>query len=478
MARTALIKTTNASTQDCAAFSSVSKIAITASTPAGTSMRFAVRTDSGEWKHYNMVNSQWEAIATQELTPESVMTEGNTKEELEALAGDKLSPLAGKTIGWAVGMQMEDTAENSPSISAIQINGQSGSTVTEKSAESAPITLSDSGGAVDILSINVNKSEQQKGTVRVVASIQDENDAWGEYKDYETFVTSPPTTAKAIKFKAILTTPTPGTDVATINSVTISHRTDNVAVFSEGTGVCVTQTHNFVNNIGRAHLMVKHPIVADTEIKAYVSLRKQPSYVYGEVIGTGDGQKHTVKLAHTEGLASHGFALYFDGVAQAASTYSFSPSDGQITYTAPEGEPVTVDYIHGWSKEEWVEMKHDTQYPDKNDNNSVDDQFDYLAGEGDPTGSVGAVKVALTQNTGTVKNAELGIGTGEQQSFKLPHHAKAETIVVSPAEATWKWRDNTDVLLISAPKGEPITVSYSWAARTNYLESIACVFNE
>lgn len=478
MARTALIKSTNASIQDCSMYSTVSGISITASTPDGTSMKFVVSLNGGEWKHYNTSSGAWESVATQDITADSVMAEGNTKAELESLVSSKLGDFAGATVAWAVGMQMEDTAENSPSIASIQINGQSGSTVTEASVECAPINLSDSGGAVDILSINVNKSEQQKGTVRVVASIQDESGAWGEYKDYEAFVTSPPTAAKAIEFKAILTTPTPGTDVATINSVTISHRTDNVAVFSEGTGVCVTQTHNFVNNIGRAHLMVKHPIVADTEIKAYVSLRKQPSYVYGEVIGTGDGQKHTVKLAHTEGLASHGFVLYFDGVAQAASTYSFSPSDGQVTYTAPEGEPVTVDYIHGWSKEEWVEMKHDTQYPDKNDNNSVDDQFDYLAGEGDPTGSVGAVKVALTQNTGTVKNAELGIGTGEQQSFKLPHHAKAETIVVSPAEATWKWRDNTDVLLISAPKGEPITVSYSWAARTNYLESIACVFNE
>lgn len=478
MARTALIKTTNASTQDCAAFSSVSEIAITASTPAGTSMRFVVRTDSGEWKHYNTSKAQWEAVATQELTPESVMAEGNTKEELEALAGDKLSSLAGKTVGWAVGMKMEDTAENSPSITSIKIDGQSGSTVTETAVESDAIQLSDTNGAVDILSIDVKKSEQASGKVRIVASVQDDSGTWGNYKEYTEFVTSPTTAAKAIKFKAILTAPTPGTSVAVIESVTISHRTDSVAVFSEGTGVCVTQTHNFVNNIGRAHLMVKHPIVADTEIKAYVSLRKQPSYVSGEVIGTGDGQKHTVTLTHTDGLASHGFVLYFDGVAQSTASYSFSPSDGQVTYTAPEGEPVTVDYIHGWSKEEWVEMTHDTQYPDKNDNNLVDDQFDYLAGDGDPTGSVGAIKIALIQNTGIVKKETMGIGTGEQQSFKLPHHAKAETIVVSPASATWKYRDNTDVLLVNAPKGETITIGYSWAARTNYLESLACVFNE
>jgi hypothetical protein len=123
-------------------------------------------------------------------------------------------------------------------------------------------------------------------------------------------------------------------------------------------------------------------------------------------------------------------------------------------------------------------MVHDTEYPDKDDNNLVDDQFDYAAGEGDPRGSVGTVRVTLTQKTGTVRNEALGTGTGTQQSFKLAHHAKAETITVTPAGATWRYKDNTDVLLVTAPQGAAISVSYDWAARTNYLESIACIFNE
>lgn len=470
-AKRGLIVTTVASEADSSTFPKISGIEITADEPANTATKYVFKIND-TWMHY--AGSAWSDVATQDITASSVMTEGNTKEEVNAVPASAFTAWQGKKVNVAVALQTTDMNVQ-PSITAIKIKGESGAQQLTDTVNHTAINLADTD--VEILDITVDSSVVGAGAVDVQASVC-QNGSWSEYKSYKNYVTNPATTASAIKFRSVLSVKTPGTDRATIKAISIKHRTDNIAVFSEGTGVCVTQTHNFVNNIGRAHLMVKHPIVADTEIKAYVSLRKQPSYVYGEVIGTGDGQRHTVKLAHTDELASHGFALYFDGVAQAASTYSFSPSDGQVTYTAPEGEPVTVDYIHGWSKEEWVEMKHDTQYPDKNDNNSVDDQFDYLAGEGDPTGSVGAVKVALTQNTGTVKNAELGIGTGEQQSFKLPHHAKAETIVVSPAEATWKWRDNTDVLLISAPKGEPITVSYSWAARTNYLESIACVFNE
>lgn len=470
-AKRGLIVTTVASEADSSTFPKISGIEITADEPANTATKYVFKIND-TWMHY--AGSAWSDVATQDITASSVMTEGNTKEEVNAVPASAFTAWQGKKVNVAVALQTTDMNVQ-PSITAIKIKGESGAQQLTDTVNHTAINLADTD--VEILDITVDSSVVGAGAVDVQASVC-QNGSWSEYKSYKNYVTNPATTASAIKFRSVLSVKTPGTDRATIKAISIKHRTDNIAVFSEGTGVCVTQTHNFVNNIGRAHLMVKHPIVADTEIKAYVSLRKQPSYVYGEVIGTGDGQRHTVKLAHTDELASHGFALYFDGVAQAASTYSFSPSDGQVTYTAPEGEPVTVDYIHGWSKEEWVEMKHDTQYPDKNDNNSVDDQFDYLAGEGDPTGSVGAVKVALTQNTGTVRNAELGIGTGEQQSFKLPHHAKAETIVVSPAEATWKWRDNTDVLLISAPKGEPITVSYSWAARTNYLESIACVFNE
>lgn len=99
-------------------------------------------------------------------------------------------------------------------------------------------------------------------------------------------------------------------------------------------------------------------------------------------------------------------------------------------------------------------------------------------GDNDPTGSVGTVRIAIAQLTGTEKDVVLGTATGASQSFKLAHHAKYETIAVKPASAKWRYKDSTDVLTVTAKAGETISVTYSWAGRTNYLESIACIFNE
>ncbi|MCI7057319.1 MAG: hypothetical protein MR959_10680, partial [Selenomonas bovis] len=121
----------------------------------------------------------------------------------------------------------------------------------------------------------------------------------------------------------------------------------------------------------------------------------------------------------------------------------------------------------------------DTQYPDKQDNNLVFDQFDYIATkDSDLRGPIGCVRVNIAQKTGSVKDAALGTGTGEMQSYKLEHHAKAETISVKPAGAKWKYRDATDVLQVTAAKGEAVSVSYDWAARPNYIEDLSCFFNE
>ena len=54
-----------------------------------------------------------------------------------------------------------------------------------------------------------------------------------------------------------------------------------------------------------------------------------------------------MKLKKTNRLASHGFTLYFDGAKQEQKTYSYSPTDGQVTYTAAAGVTVTADYIYG-----------------------------------------------------------------------------------------------------------------------------------
>ncbi|MCI7330222.1 MAG: DUF2460 domain-containing protein [Selenomonadaceae bacterium] len=469
------LQTTTATRLDCTGYSAVTGIKISASIPDGCAVHAIVKVGDGSWKKYNASSAAWEDVATQTPTGASVYEEGNTKAELEAVPEAKLSGLHGQYVDIALALSMDDTKTNTPSVSGITISGKSES----KGISCDAFTLSDNDAAVEITSIKVDKEETGGGTVSVLASILGDNGIWSDYKDYASYVTTPATTAKAIRFKAVLKAPTPGTSVAKLNSVSVNHRTDNVSVFSDGTGVCISKTYNFVNGINRAHLILKHPVVQDTEFSAEISLRKPTTSITGEVLGTGDGTAHTYTLKHTDGLASHGFALYFDGVRQAASKYSYSPNDGQVTCTADAGVAITADYIYGWTAEQFQAMTHDTQYPDKQDNSLVFDQFDYIATkDSDLRGPIGCVRVNIVQKTGSVKDAALGTGTGEMQSYKLEHHAKAETISVKPAGAKWKYRDATDVLQVTAAKGEAVSVSYDWAARPNYIEDLSCFFNE
>lgn len=477
--RTALIKTTAASRLDCSTMSTVSSINIDATIPTGCALYVVTKTANGNWQKYNTATNKWADVATQNLTPNSVILEGNTKAEIEALNSTALAPIGGKVVNFTVALKMDDTATEPPSISAITVSGKTGATVTTEKIESDVIPLSASGkSAVDILDIKVDKEESNGGTVDVKASIQTIGGNWSDYKDYTEYLTAAPTQALAIKFQAILKAPTVGSSVATLKSVTINHRTDSVAVFSEGSGVLVSKTYNFVNNITQAHLMIKHPLIKDTSFTAEIALRKPPTTVTGEALGTGNGARQTFTLKNKEGLASHGFALYFDGAKQDASKYAYSPTDGHVSCTAPDGVAVTADYIYGWSAEKFVPMTKDTIYPDKDDNNFVDEQFDYIAAKPtDPIGSVGTIRVNIIQGTGTVKDEVLGTATGESQAFTLAHHAKEETLKVAGAKS-YKYNPNIDVLQVTGEKGAVISVSYDWAARPNYAESEVCVFNE
>ena len=124
-------------------------------------------------------------------------------------------------------------------------------------------------------------------------------------------------------------------------------------------------------------------------------------------------------------------------------------------------------------------MAHDATYADKDDNDLVDDQFNYTkTKDADPSGAVSCIKISLNQLKGTVKDEALGTGTGALQSFKLAHNAKSETIVVAPSTATWKYKESTKTLFVTAPNGAAVSASYKWAAETNYLESIACIWNK
>lgn len=483
MAKTALVLTTTASQIDCSQMSAITGLAIVSTEPANTTTKYAIKTAAGTWKKWNTTSSAWENVATQALTADSVLSEGNTRAELLAVPVASLQWLAGSKIDTGVAFSMTDAATEPPSLTSITINGTTGATVYEKIITSDSIALASADAAVDILDIQVEKTEVAGGTVAVLASIQGNDNAWSTFKSYDSYVTTPATKAKAIKLQAVLTAPTINVSQAALASVSVKHRTDNVAVFAEGTGSCVTKTYNFIREMQRAHLMVKRPVVPDTEVKAYISLRPKPVSVTQEVLGVGDGTQHTYTLKHPTNVAAHTFALYFNGTKQTAG-FAFSSTDGKVTCTAPIGASVTSDYDYNWLPEQFVAMVYDAQYPDALNSEMVNDQFDYVAvATSDPRGSVSAIRIDLIQKKGTVTAEAVGTGSGALQSYQLDHKAKIETLVIkaagSPlAQENWTYKDKTNTLFVTAANGAAITADYDWAADPVYLDNFACVWNE
>ena len=472
-----LLTTTASNRLNLAGIPTLLNFKISESVPSGTATRYLVKRNDSNWQKYDTAKKKWVNAATQALTPASVMSQGNTAAEINAVPASALTPFVAKTMDVAAGMQT--TTGTLPTIQSFTVNGQSGSSLYSETKDYPSIELSKKQ-PVEILDIKVNKKTTGRGTVSVAAAIQDSAGNWSSYQDYTAYIGKNVTQAKAIKFRATFTVVNVGQDSTTLDSIEVTSRSDNTYVFTEGTSTCVTKTYDFGNVMTRAHLTVKHEKVQDTEISAQITLRNPPTNVKKELLGTGDGKQHTVKLKNTNKLASHDFALYFDGVKQKQGVYSYSPTDGQVTYTAGSGVTVTADYTYNWETENFVDMTLDGTYPDRTNKEIVTDQFSYDANTSDrlPTGSVVTVRVLMKQNKGHLDNVALGKGTGQPISYKLAHHASVGKIKVLPATATWKYKENTNYLTVTAPAGEDVTVSYDWVANPLALDSLVCVFDE
>ncbi len=261
---------------------------------------------------------------------------------------------------------------------------------------------------------------------------------------------------------------------------TMLYRT--MATFGDGyvTGdgaVFTTKLFKMKYDVGRANMTVKHENIPDTEITAEMAVHHGAEFVKGEIIGIGDDTSQTVKLANTTKVSSQDFKLYFDGVEQ-TTNFIFSPTDAEVTFNAPTNAVVQADYIYNFSAEDWVEMYRNRTYPDTTNDDRLTTQFHYAAEYNYQAGKIISIRLKLKQNSGTVTNEILGTGNDKPQGFKLPHHAIADTISVSPATATWTYKEDLDTVIITAADLETIKISYDWKARPFKVDSMAVILNE
>ena len=275
MSKNVLIKTTAATAVDCTHIETVTGIAIESAEPANTSTKYLISVDGGKWRRY--ADGVWNFAIEQDLTAESVLSEGNTKAELTALTENSLTAFAGKKIDFAVAFSIGNNAEF-PSVSKIEILGRN-SQIKKDIMLSDVIKLSDK--AVGITAIDVAKTETSGGAVNVYASVLGDNGEWSDYVEYTKIANK----GKAIRFKAEVEADKPTVSTAILNSVKVHHWQDSDSAIVEGKSVLITKPVTLNGNVNRAHAIIKHPKIADTEFAVLMNLGVSTDFVNMNQIG-------------------------------------------------------------------------------------------------------------------------------------------------------------------------------------------------
>lgn len=260
MIKNILIKTTAATAIDCSHIEKITGIVIDSAEPDNTKTRYLVSIDGGKWRRFN--NGAWSFVSEQELTADSVLQEGNTKDELTSLREDALAAFEGKIVDVAIAMSVENHAEM-PSISKFKIIGKN-SQIKKDIIFSDVIELSED--PIDITGIEVTKIENNGGAVEVYASVKNGVDEWSEYTRYDKIKTK----AKAIRFKAEIEVDKPGISTAILNDVKVHHWQSGKSAATEGKSVLITKPVSLENEVSRAHALVRHPKVIDTEFNVSI----------------------------------------------------------------------------------------------------------------------------------------------------------------------------------------------------------------
>lgn len=437
---------------------SVSGFTVRGIEPANTKRRVAFKVED-KWNKLSTAGALT-PLATQEITADSVLKEGNTVAELEAIT--KTTGLAGKLIYPAVALYAEPEAEVMPTFGmTVKAEIDTKVNVYSYTGYSQEYNLS-TGEDVQVVNVAAETETTGEGNVVVTARLKQ----GGEWTDYMALSDTAMKQASALQLKAVYTvTNTDGSQSAKVKNVTIRYTTSGATVNGVSTDI-VTKTQRFTNDLVYAHCYVKHKKLQDAVIDAYCSLRKRPKSKTMYQFGNGTGALNTYKLPDA-GINQDTLSVYVDG--KAVYDFGYNTETSEITLTADKDTALSASYECGWELSEWIKMVQGVSQV--NDGGGYTTEYSYTV----PTHegyeyTVTAIKYSLVRPEGSVTEETIGVGTGKRQMIELPHFAKKETIVCNGA---WSYDYDRKLLTIIAPEGADIVISYGWIAETPTVYAIS-----
>ena len=455
---------------DCTALTQVDGITATGSQPSDTDRRVAFQVDGTWCKLSGSGAVTLSALATQTLTADSVLSEGNTITELGAATS--ISGFVGKSVGVAIALYAPGDATEFPTL-ALEVVGKSNQTLLTKTEYSPEYTLS--AEDVEVIDLSANKTIVGSATATVEVALKTSG-TWGSWT---TLSSAKRQKASAIKFKSTLTVNSAGgSDSAKVNSVTVLYRGNN-AVVSGAFADIITQTEEFGENMRFTRVTVKHDPLVDATIKAYATMRNAPSKMAKTILGTGDGTRKTYSLGVVD-FDPASLRVYWG--ATPCYDYDYNTGTGSVSCTAPDGVTVLAECSYGWEAEDWQEMTNSDKLI--HDSGMISTGFTYALPLTDPGKGLSAVKVVLEKVAGTVTDAALGTANGKTQVFVLPHAAKVDTISVESIVGvtlvpnSWSYDPASKILSVSSTDLATMTISYDWVSETPVMHALVAAWSD
>lgn len=431
----------------------ISRINILGAEPEGTKRRFAFKISESYVKLNTSGNP--EALPTQAITADSLLAEGNTAAELDALTD--VPGFVGKLVYPVVALYAPAEAAVMPSF-GMTVNAGVDTAQYTRTEYSQEYHLSDT----PIFIVSAIADVESSGGARADITVRIKNgDEWSAYMPLNSASMQQ---ATDMQIRAVYSVDNVGSsDSVKVNSVTVTY-TSGTAIANGVTTDIVTTTQHFTNDLNYVYALVKHKELMDAKIKAFVSLRDKPGYMNMKHVGYGTGDRETYQLAES-GINQSTLVVYANGIP--IENFSYNTEASQITLATEKDAVITASYEFGWSASEWIEMTYEESQV--NDSGDYTSRYTYEIPGAEQEKTVTAIKYQLLRPAGSVSDEVVGEGTGKRQIIQLPHYAKKETIKCTGA---WSYDYDSRLLTVIADEGQQIVISYDYIAESPRVFSV------
>lgn len=445
---------------DCTAVSEVNGFTITKAIPANCDIRIAFAIDSKIQKL--SATGTLTDLLTQSYTTDSILSEGNTVAELEALTS--IPVFVGKSITPIIAMIAPPDAEVLPSIK-LALKTKSKQDQYTKVEQSSEYVLA--AEDVDIVDASAVIDATAGGSVLVEASIY----TGGAWSDWQAVQAVKGKKASKIKYRATYAVTALGISSAKVTRTAVTYKTNNANV-SGLTAELITTTKDLGGKMRYIRALVKHDRLKDSTIKTYVSFRGAPKNRDKYPIGSGTGERQTINLPDS-GINHNTLQLFT--ASRQLYDFDYNLETNQVMIIADKDTSIYASYGYDWGKEDWREMQAGTTQPYVDTPNLYSTNYSYALVDGENAKGIASIKIVLAKTEGKVTDELIGTGTGGQQMFVLSHIAKADTLAIPGASFSL---DDNNILTVVAPKGQQLKVSYDWISETPILRGYFVAWNE